>query len=315
MKMKRLLIVVSMLAVMFSLASCSNEVPKPFEYDDSQIVIDTMYQFQNYVNVSDEYADYYLNDGTDFEKSAVKGIKQAQDTDNVGAFEDFSPYVYATSINLSGVDYSIVNSTDSVSVTVLNRAENRDVEITIIYKENPDYYIKLDQYTQGLNDPEAMQYLLETYNMTVEDYKSAVEQQLASDGVYKYLPTEMVVTAVYSKGELLKQAAGNTVIGMGTVFVVLIFISFIISLFKFLPAIFAKKPKLEESGKSDKKDSESVKTSAPVVSAPAASDNLMNDAELVAVITAAIYAASESTGCTVTSKDKLVVRSIRKVRR
>ena len=301
MKMKRLLIVVSMLAVMFSLASCSNELPKPFEYDDSQIVIDTMYQFQNYVNVSDEYADYYLIDGTDFEKSAIKGIKQAQDTDNVGAFEDFSPYVYATSINLSGVDYSIVNSTDSVSVTVLNRAENRDVEITIIYKENPNYYIKLDQYTQGLNDPEAMQYLLESYNMTVEDYKSAVEQQLASDGVYKYLPTEMVVTAVYSKGELLKQAAGNTVIGMGTVFVVLIFISCIIALLPKLTGL------ITNIGKKKEEPVKEAPKAAPAVAAtPAVEEELVDDLELVAVISAAIAA------YTGTSSDGFVVRSIKR---
>lgn len=311
MKMKKLLVVVSMLAVMLSLASCSNEVPKPFDYSDSQIVIDTMYQFQNYVNVSDQYADYYLNNGTDFEKSAVKGVKQAQDTDNVGNYEDFSPYIYADGINISGVDYSIVNSTDSVAVTVLNRAENRDVEITVIYKENPDFYIQLDKYTQGINTPEAVAYLMETYGMTLEDYKKAVEDQMASDGIYKYVPTEMVVSAVYSKGEMMKQAAGNTVIGMGTVFCVLIFISFIISLFKFLPALFAKKPKIEEA-----------KPAAPAAPAPAAktpaapvakSNDLMNDAELVAVITAAIYAASGSNFAE--SKDKLVVRSIRRAKR
>ena len=40
---KKLLILISMLAMMFSLTACSNEVEKPFDYDDSQIVIDTMY--------------------------------------------------------------------------------------------------------------------------------------------------------------------------------------------------------------------------------------------------------------------------------
>ena len=41
-----------MLAMMFSLTACSNEVEKPFDYDDSQIVIDTMYLFNQYQNVS-----------------------------------------------------------------------------------------------------------------------------------------------------------------------------------------------------------------------------------------------------------------------
>ena len=55
---KKLLILISMLAMMFSLTACSNEVEKPFDYDDSQIVIDTMYLFNQYQNVDDEYADY-----------------------------------------------------------------------------------------------------------------------------------------------------------------------------------------------------------------------------------------------------------------
>ena len=48
--------------------------------------------------------------------------------------------------------------------------------------------------------------------------------------------------------------------------------------------------------------------------APAAG-NLMNDAELVAVITAAIYAAEGQAGNGAVSKDKLVVRSIRRARK
>ena len=50
---------------------------------------------------------------------------------------------------------------------------------------------------------------------------------------------------------------------------------------------------------------------APVAAAVPAG-NLMDDAELVAVITAAVYAASGSAGAD--SKDKLIVRSIRRAR-
>ena len=89
----------------------------------------------------------------------------------------------------------------------------------------------------------------------------------------------------------------NTLIGMGTVFVVLIFISFIISLFKYI-SVF------ENRKKEQKEDTASVGVDnaiAQVVS------NEEDDLELIAVITAAI-AASEGT-----STDGLVVRSIRKV--
>lgn len=105
--------------------------------------------------------------------------------------------------------------------------------------------------------------------------------------------------AKYSTGEILQKAGLNTVLGMGTVFVVLIFISFIISLFGLI-------------GKTQQKKAEPKQAEA----APAAAEeeivreeDLTDDLELVAVISAAI-AASEGT-----STDGFVVRSIKKRRK
>ena len=319
---KKLLILISMLAMMFSLTACSNEVEKPFDYDDSAIVRDTMYAFEEYRNVNDEFADYYINDGTEFEQSAVKGIKQAQDTDKVGAFEDFTPYIEGNKA-VSKDDYKIENASDSVSVTVINKAKNRNVEITVKYVENPEYFMELDQVMQKYTLAETEKIILQEYDSLAQFYDetgiSSVEearQILVSNEMYNkaiasYLPEEMVVSAVYSKTELMKQAGMNTLLGMGTVFVVLIFISFIISLFNFLPALFAKKPKIEDLKKEESKPAAPAKAATP---APAAG-NLMNDAELVAVITAAIYAAEGQAGNGAVSKDKLVVRSIRRARK
>ncbi|WP_238299326.1 OadG family protein [Eubacterium sp. MSJ-33] len=319
---KKLLILISMLAMMFSLTACSNEVEKPFDYDDSAIVRDTMYAFEEYRNVNDEFADYYINNGTEFEQSAVKGIKQAQDTDKVGAFEDFTPYIEGNKA-VSKDDYKIENASDSVSVTVINKAKNRNVEITVKYVENPEYFMELDQVMQKYTLAETEKIILQDYDSLAQFYDetgiSSVEearQILVSNEMYNkaiasYLPEEMVVSAVYSKTELMKQAGMNTLLGMGTVFVVLIFISFIISLFKFLPALFAKKPKIEDLKKEESKPAAPAKAATP---APAAG-NLMNDAELVAVITAAIYAAEGQAGNGAVSKDKLVVRSIRRARK
>lgn len=319
---KKLLILISMLAMMFSLTACSNEVEKPFDYDDSAIVRDTMYAFEEYRNVNDEFADYYINDGTEFEQSAVKGIKQAQDTDKVGSFEDFTPYIEGNKA-VSKDDYKIENASDSVSVTVINKAKNRNVEITVKYVENPEYFMELDQVMQKYTLAETEKIILQEYDSLAQFYDetgiSSVEearQILVSNEMYNkaiasYLPEEMVVSAVYSKTELMKQAGMNTLLGMGTVFIVLIFISFIISLFKFLPALFAKKPKIEDLKKEESKPAAPAKAAAP---APVAG-NLMNDAELVAVITAAIYAAEGQAGNGAVSKDKLVVRSIRRARK
>ena len=157
-----------------------------------------------------------------------------------------------------------------------------------------------------------LDYLLMMYGCTnIEELKQVlVESDMEYAGLKPYKAEEMVVSAVYSKKELMASAGRNTIIGMGTVFVVLIFISFIISLFKFLPALFAPKPKLPQA-EEESKPQTSVAAPKTVT---AASENLMNDAELVAVITAAIYAASNS-GIGAVSKDKLVVRSIRRAKR
>lgn len=318
MKIKKLLIVISMLAVMFSLSACTDEAEKPFDYDDQQIVLDTMEYFTNYVNVDDEYADYYLSDGTEFEQSAIKGIQQARDTDKVGTFEDYSTYNEALSngtFDIASVDADITNSADSVTVKVINKAENRDVEVSVKYVENADYYIQLDKYIQTALQYYASQgYTVETILATsgASSLEEAfgVKDLLQQNGIYPYQPEEMVVSAVYSTSELMGQAGMNTLIGMGTVFVVLIFISFIISLFKFLPALLAKKPKLPEA-----KEEKAPVAAAPKAPAPAkAEDNLMNDKELVAVITAAVYAAAGSSSGAV-SKDRLVVRSIKRARK
>lgn len=317
MKIKKLLIVISMLAVMFSLSACADEAEKPFDYDDQQIVLDTMEYFTNYVNVDDEYADYYLSDGTEFEQSAIKGIQQARDTDKVGTFEDYSTYNEALSngtFDIASVDADITNSADSVTVKVINKAENRDVEVSVKYIENADYYIQLDKYIQTALQYYASQgYTVETILATsgASSLEEAfgVRDLLQQNGIYPYQPEEMVVSAVYSTSELMGQAGMNTLLGMGTVFVVLIFISFIISLFKFLPALLAKKPKLPEA-----KEEKAPVAAAPKASAPVkVADNLMNDKELVAVITAAIYAAAGSSGAV--SKDRLVVRSIKRARK
>lgn len=325
MKMKKSLIVISMFAVMLSLSGCEDNKEAAFEYDDSQIVLDTMSYFDQYADVSEDYAKYYIENGTEFEQSAVMGIRQAVDTDKVGQLQDYSGIISNAQttgmFSPESVDYEINNAEDSVSVTIINRAENRDVEITVKYVENPEYFMEYDRALQYYTDDTiqsvieqnglTLDYLLMMYGCSnMEELKETlVESDMEYAGLKPYKAEEMVVAAVYSKKELMAAAGRNTIIGMGTVFVVLIFISFIISLFKFLPALFAPKPKLSQM--------EEIKSLAPVAvpkAATASNENLMNDAELVAVITAAIYAAS-SGGNGAVSKDKLVVRSIRRAKR
>lgn len=115
----------------------------------------------------------------------------------------------------------------------------------------------------------------------------------------------------YSFGEMMQNAALNTVLGMGTVFTILILICLIIYCFNFIP-------KIQAAFSGGKKEPEAKKEAAPaaaaapapVPAAPAApvAQNPMDDYELVAVIAAAI-AASEGAS----SPEGFVVRSIRRV--
>ena len=111
------------------------------------------------------------------------------------------------------------------------------------------------------------------------------------------VPAYMTISEVETTGMKLNGAAVNTVMGVGCVFVVLIFLIFVISLFKYIGKIGQK---------------ETAPKAAPAPAAPAAApveEDLTDDLELVAVISAAI-AASENT-----STDSFVVRSIKKVNR
>ena len=104
----------------------------------------------------------------------------------------------------------------------------------------------------------------------------------------------------------IPQALVNTVIAMGTVFLVLILISFIISLLKFIPIVMDKLTKKEEPVQ-PVPQAQPVSAPKPVVQTPAAPD----DTQLIAVITAAVAAAMEQDGVAV-PVDGLVIRSIKK---
>ncbi|NLG03811.1 MAG: OadG family protein [Clostridia bacterium] len=106
----------------------------------------------------------------------------------------------------------------------------------------------------------------------------------------------------YTFGEKMEKAGLNTLLGMGTVFCVLILISFIISWFSFIPKI---QEKFSKKNKTSAKSNAVDQTIAQIIE----KEELSDDLELVAVITAAIAASEEAGGG---SADGFVVRSIRR---
>ena len=110
------------------------------------------------------------------------------------------------------------------------------------------------------------------------------------------------IDPIYSFGEILEKAGLNTVIGMGTVFVILIFISLVIAALPKFTGMIENFGKKKEAAA----PAPAVPKAAPVAAPAAAEEELVDDLELVAVISAAIAA------YTGTSSDGFVVRSIKR---
>ncbi len=134
---------------------------------------------------------------------------------------------------------------------------------------------------------------------------------LAGDGTL----TGISVSPVRSLGDLMLDALLNTILGMGTVFLVLILIYGLISSFKFINLFQEKRKKGSGAGAGTSRGRVSaapapgpVPGTAPAAQEPAfPGEELSEDGELVAVIAAAI-AASEGSA----DPNAYIVRSIRR---
>ena len=109
--------------------------------------------------------------------------------------------------------------------------------------------------------------------------------------------------AAQSMGTKMKEAALNTIMGIGIVFLVLLFLSWLIGLFKHIGKIGESSKKNAAPAPAPKAAPAAVPAAAPVA------EEVTDDGELIAVIAAAIAAAEG------TSTDGFVVRSIKKSNR
>jgi sodium pump decarboxylase gamma subunit len=185
--------------------------------------------------------------------------------------------------------------------TIDTYKDQMDDDTLALYKQ----YAKQKKTYQGVKEIIKTEYTITTDSATVTEtilcengskitfgVTYDEDGNIATDDSGNY---SLKIEAYKTLTQKMKKAALNTVMSMAIVFCVLIFISLIISCFKFIGAIGQKKdtaPKTEQVAK------------APV-STPQPQENLVDDLELVAVITAAIAAAEETQ-----SADGLVVRSI-----
>ncbi len=140
----------------------------------------------------------------------------------------------------------------------------------------------------------------------VGELKDAEAEVIFSNDMFLIMESA-ALNPVSSMGDMMVKAALNTLIGMGTVFAVLVLICGIIYCFAFIPKIQAKFSKKE---KKQEIKTTGVDNAVAQITSLEETVDVSDDLELVAVIAAAI-AASEGAAST----DGFVVRSIRKVNR
>ncbi len=141
-----------------------------------------------------------------------------------------------------------------------------------------------------------------------EKKEAYVEVILSNDMFFRL--QSAALNPVSTLGEKLERAALDTVIGMGTVFAVLILISFVIHMLGYVPKLLGAKPQTQAAPKA---------APAPAV-APAKTEVVSqqsgeDDGELAAAIVAAIVAyrsAEQADGPAVVPADGFIVRSIRR---
>lgn len=305
MKMKKLVLFISMLVCVFSMTACSSgkEWVK-FDYTDMDILNNSIYLTCNIATI-DEASKIVINN-TEGQEIFQKAISNFDTTvEECGEFVGFKTkdnqiitleqIAEANSASdgtydnyLLDIKSDVSEDGEKVKAVITAVYGDRDVEISFVYVGAPAQ-TTVDQNTGSIITP--------------------------------FQISEITVSPVYSMSEKMKKAGMNTLMGMGTVFAILIFIALIIGQFERLSkaieavAGFVTDVIVKIKGKDEDVTSTNV-ASAPVA-VPAApvveSNDLMNDSQLVAVITAAIMAAEAGNGNS--GSDGLVVRSIRKAKR
>ena len=238
----------------------------------------------------------------------------------------------ANTVKESRFDYdTILNATDSY-ISAINELAVNGTDVSVLASQLKQYNMTIEDY-YGM-DEEVLIAAKDNFELALEDMGAysgieSVEYEETDDALVieatikgtetdpngkirtadvniEVDPADGKVTSIltnvnYTTKELMTNAALNTVLGMGTVFVVLIILMAIISLFKLI-SNFENRGRNKKSDKTDTTDSVDK-----AVAQIEKNEEAQDDAELIAVIAAAI-AASEGAA----SADGYVVRSIRR---
>lgn len=137
---------------------------------------------------------------------------------------------------------------------------------------------------------------------TVAQFEKAKADVVLMLDLGQQMYTSMTYSVQYSLAANMQRAGMNTLMGIGIVFLMLLFLSFVIGLFKYIEKFqnVGKKKAAEEAPKAEEAPAPAIAQSE------AADEDFADDLELVAVISAAIAAYENTSG------NSFVVRSIKK---
>lgn len=216
-----------------------------------------------------------------------------------GSKVEVSPVDEATQSYLVGQMESLLSTLGGMSAEELKMYEEVDDTFTVAAVTNFEGVMEELGAYKGIESTE-IEVDEKEYTVTSlvqYEQRAAIVTLTLEFKSQSFTPMSITFDAQYSMGENLQRAGLNTLMGVGIVFCVLLFLCFLISLFKYVSKL---------SGEDKKEQKKAPAPAAPVVTAAAPAEET-DDLELVAVIAAAIAAAEN------TSTDSFVVRSIKKV--
>ena len=237
----------------------------------------------------------------------------------------FSVPVMAAESEPSYTPEEMSEQVESFVAALLGYTDEELQEVVDYYGSNGFYQIAADAIRDNREELGAYHQINEVtseYSSSDEQWNCTVKASfdnydaeivLTLDGTTTS-PTNFVINVDYPLGVKMAQAGQNTLIGILVVFVMLLFLAAVISLFKFVNPDYRKEKKKARLGAEAPKDAPAPKAAAPAPkAAPAAAPApaaASNDAEVIAVIAAAIAAAEADSTL---RGDSYVVTSIKRV--
>lgn len=216
------------------------------------------------------------------------------------------PYAAAAEESDDGMEAGLIGTAESLTQAIVELSQD---EIDS-YKASGDAFTvsAMEAWESSRNELGEFKALGKSVaEETVDGYSVTISVEFSNynaEMVYLYdetgVPTSFSINTQYPMSVLMKRAGMNTLMGLGIVFAMLLFLTVVISLFRFLGRI-------EEKSQPEAEVIPEPPVPAKMYPRPAVKET--DDQELIAVIAAAV-AAYEGT-----SADRFVVRSIKKANR